>query len=311
MGNPLVPLPRSGGRSAAHLPAPRTPLTLRREHHHTDFPLDALLAAKGEHRISVCLPARDEEATVGRIVETLAHDLMRSCRLLDELVVLDHRSTDGTAEIASAAGARVVSADSVLPEHGPAIGKGDVLWRSLAATSGDIVVWLDADLVDLTSDVVTGLVGPLLHDPHVTMSRAVYERPLAGAAGEGGRVTELTARPVLSLLHPRLAHVRQPLGGEYAARRDVLEAVPFEPDYGVEMGLLIDVAAAWGADSIAQVDVGQRVHRNRPLSALTIQAREVLRAALCRSDASAAAGLRGDLPLRPPLRELRLQELVS
>jgi glucosyl-3-phosphoglycerate synthase len=289
----------------------RTQIDLRRNHHHSDFSAADLLALKGCHRISLCIPARNEAATVGRIVATLQAALVRDCPLLDELVVLDHASTDETATVSRDAGATVISADLVLPEYGPAIGKGDVLWRSLTTTSGDIVVWLDADLVGLTADVVVGLVGPLLVDPSVTMVRAVYERALAGEVGEGGRVTELTARPVLSLLHPRLAHVRQPLGGEYAARREVLEAVPFEPDYGVEMGLLIDVAAGWGAESIAQVDVGQRVHRNRPLSSLTGQAREVLRAALSRADTSASAGLRGDLPLRPPMRDVRVRDLVG
>jgi glucosyl-3-phosphoglycerate synthase len=289
----------------------RTQIDLRRHHHHSDFSAADLVALKGCHRISLCIPARNEAATVGRIVSTLHAALVRDHPLLDELVVLDHASTDETAAVSRDAGATVISADLVLPEYGPAIGKGDVLWRSLATTSGDIVVWLDADLVGLTADVVVGLVGPLLVDPSVTMVRAVYERALAGQVGEGGRVTELTARPVLSLLHPRLAHVRQPLGGEYAARREVLEAVPFEPDYGVEMGLLIDVAAGWGAESIAQVDVGQRVHRNRPLSSLTGQAREVLRAALSRADTSASAGLRGDLPLRPPMRDIRVRDLVG
>jgi len=296
---------------APRLARSRASVDLRREHHHSHFTLDTVLALKGCHRISLCIPAQDEAETVGRIVETLQAALVQEHGLIDELVVVDHRSTDATAQVARDAGARVVEADSVLPEFGPALGKGDVLWRSLAATSGDIVVWLDADLVGLTPEVVLGLVGPLLADPSVTMVRAVYERALTARAGEGGRVTELTARPVLSLLHPRLAHVRQPLGGEYAARRDVLESVPFEPDYGVEMGLLIDIAAAWGAESIAQVDVGRRVHRNRPLSALTGQAREVLRAALSRADASASAGLRGDLPLRPPMRDVRLRDLVS
>ena len=297
-----------------HLPRlgrPRIPIDLRREHHHREFALEDLMAAKGSHRISLCIPARNEAATVGLIVTTLHSALVRESSLLDDLVVIDHASTDATAQIARDAGARVISADSVLPDYGPALGKGDVLWRSLAATTGDIVVWLDADLVGLTADVVVGLVGPLLADPSVTLVRAVYERTLSGQTGEGGRVTELTARPVLSLLHPRLAHVRQPLGGEYAARREVLKSVPFEPDYGVEMGLLIDIAAAWGAESIAQVDVGTRVHRNRPLSSLTGQAREVLRAALSRADTSAAPGLRGDLPLRPPMRDVRERALVG
>lgn len=138
----------------------RIPIDLHREHHHREFALADLLAAKGSHRISLCIPARNEAATVGLIVATLHSALVRESGLLDDLVVIDHASTDATAQIARDAGARV-SADSVLPEYGPALGKGDVLWRSLAATTGDIVVWLDADLVGLTPDVVVGLVGPL------------------------------------------------------------------------------------------------------------------------------------------------------
>ena len=238
---------------------------------------------KGDRVVSVCIPARNEAATIAPIVQTIHRELVAATHLVDEIVVLDHTSTDGTAAIARAAGARVVSANDTLAAYGPAVGKGDVLWRSLAAARGDVIVWLDADLESFTSDYVTRLLGPLLLDDSVAMVRATYNRTLNGQAAEGGRVTELTARPALKLLFPHLAHVRQPLGGEYAIRRDVAEAVPFEIDYGVEIGLLIDVAERFGAASITQVDLGARVHRNRPLAELHDQAGEVLRAILTRA----------------------------
>lgn len=238
---------------------------------------------KNGRTISVCIPARNEAATIAPIVSAIYRDLVVSTDLVDEIVVLDHASTDDTTSIARSAGATVVSANDVLAEFGPAIGKGDVLWRSLAASQGDVIVWLDADLESFTSDYVTRLLGPLLLDAHVSLVRATYDRTLNGKSAEGGRVTELTARPALKLLFPELAHVRQPLGGEYAIRRDVAEAVPFEIDYGVEIGLLIDVAKQFGATSITQVDLGARIHRNRPLVELHDQAGEVLRAILTRA----------------------------
>lgn len=299
----------STGRQGARTGAPARPPVGLAHHHHSEYGVADLVAAKDGRRVSVCLAARDEEPTIGRIVRTLRP--LVDAGLVDDVVVLDHGSHDRTAAVAAAAGARVVPADSVLPQFGPAVGKGDVLWRSLAATDSDILVWLDADIVGLSCDVVRGLLGPLLADPATALVRAVYTRRLGAGRREGGRVTERTARPVLSLVHPRLAHLRQPLGGEYAGRRDVLEAVPFEPDHGVEMGLLIDVAERFGVGCIAQVDVGDRVVRNRPLSSVSGQAREVLRAALSRVDAPASAGLRGDLPLRPPMGDVREEMLAG
>ena len=157
-----------------------------------------------------------------------------------------------------------------------------MLWRSVEASTGDIVVWLDADLASFTAQYVTALVEPMLNDESIALVRANYQRTLHGEGDEGGRVTELTARPMLKLLYPELAHIRQPLGGEYAIRRDVAKALPFEIDYGVEMGLLIDVARTYGVESIAQADLGVRTHRNRPLSELHEQAIQVMRAALTR-----------------------------
>ena len=229
--------------------------------------------------ISVCIPARDEAATIGAVISPL-HELGD---LIDEILVVDHGSTDDTDAVASRAGARIVAADRVLSSFGPTLGKGDVLWRSVHASHGDIIVWLDGDLEVGTADYVRALIAPLLADNNISMVRATYDRTLAGKSSAGGRVTELTARPALKLLQPQLAHIRQPLGGEYAIRRTVASSLPFEVDYGVEIGLLIDVAHAYGVNSIRQVELGPRVHRNRTLAELHVQAGEVLRAILARS----------------------------
>lgn len=295
--------------TATPLPHPRTPLTPLPEpavSHHSAYPVPELVAAKAGRTVSVAIPARDEQATIADVVGLVVDGLVRRHGLVDEVVVVDHRSSDDTARLARRAGAVVQSADDLLAEHGVALGKGDVLWRSLVATQGDLVVWLDADLRSFGPHYVSGLLGPLLHDPDVALVRATYERAYAGVSGEGGRVTELLARPVISMLFPELSHIRQPLGGEYAVRRDVAESVSFEPDYGVEMGLLLDVAAKYGVDSIAQVDLGERIHRNRPLAALREQSRQVLRAVLSRTPHGAA--VHGAIPLRPPIAELKARD---
>jgi glucosyl-3-phosphoglycerate synthase len=176
-----------------------------------------------------------------------------------------------------------------------------VLWRSVEASTGDFIVWLDADLGSFTPDYVTGLLEPLLLHDDVAMVRSTYRRTFHGEGDEGGRVTELTARPVLKLLYPELAHIRQPLGGEYAIRRDVALATAFEIDYGVEMGLLIDVSRTYGVESIVQVDLGARTHRNRPLSELHEQALQVMRAALSRIP---ALNIAADDYSRPSLNDV-------
>lgn len=266
---------------------------------------EAAFLARAKHgtTVSVCLPARNEESTVAAIVEPIAHLLRDQAGFVDEIIVMDHASTDGTARAARAAGARVVDCDAIMPAFGPALGKGDVLWRSLFASTGDLIVWLDADLASFTPEHVTALARPFLTDARVGMVRGTPERSLDGVVGEGGRVTELTARPALELLVPELAHIRQPLGGEYAVRRSVAEAVPFEVDYGVEMGLLIDISRRFGVSSIEQVDLPVRIHRQRPLSELSVQARQVLRAVLSRSGPHSE---RLDSPLRPPARAARI-----
>lgn len=271
---------------------------LVRRFHHREFDAPSLVADKRGRRISVCLPARDEERTVGTIVEVIRRRLVEDVALVDEILVVDDRSTDGTATAAAAAGADVVSTADLLPEMGPGAGKGEALWKSVYASTGDVIVWCDADVTNFDEHFVAGLAGPLLRHPELAFVKAYYERAHDGRPGEGGRVTELVARPLLSLLFPHLAGVVQPLGGEYAGRRDVLEQLPFVEGYGVDLGLLVDVAARFGTDALAQVDLGARVHRNRPLTELSPQALAVLHTALRRAGLAPADHLGATL-LRP------------
>ncbi|WP_236791232.1 glucosyl-3-phosphoglycerate synthase [Amycolatopsis sp. GM8] len=244
----------------------------RRSSHTADWRPADLLAAKGGTTVSVVIPARDEEATVGDIVRTIRRDLVDGIPLVDEVLVVDSRSQDATARVAAEAGASVVAQDSVLPMLPGMAGKGEALWKGLAATSGDIVVFVDGDLYDFTSDYVSGLLGPLLTDESVAYVKGFYHRPLVGANGTdaegGGRVTELVARPLLNMYWPELAGFVQPLAGEYAGRREVLESIPFVVNYGVEVGHLIDILQEHGLDALAQVDLGKRTHRHQSTQAL-------------------------------------------
>ncbi|MEA2704488.1 MAG: glucosyl-3-phosphoglycerate synthase [Actinomycetota bacterium] len=255
-------------------------------------------------RVSVCMPARNEEATVGAIVASIVEELVERHHVVDEVVVVDDGSTDATAAVAADAGAVVVSASSVLPECGPGTGKGEALWKSLYVATGDVLVFCDADLTDFDPAFVTGLLGPLLLDPtgrpDVGFVKGHYDRPVGG-----GRVTELMARPALGLFFPELLRIRQPLGGEFAARRAVLEQVPFVQGYGVDLGLLVDVAARFGPESIAQIDLGTRTHRNRGLDELGQQATAVLRVALRRAGVPDRPGWgEADVAERPPIVEV-------
>lgn len=251
---------------------------------HAEFDAARLVEHKGAQRVSVCLPARDEQDTVGPIVERIRAELVDRHALVDELVVIDDHSTDRTADVASAAGAKVYDAGSILPEYGEGHGKGEAMWKSLFVSSGDLIVWCDADVRDFDARYVVGLVGPLLTVPDLMFVKGFYDRPVAPDGTGGGRVTELVARPLLSVLFPHLSPIVQPLAGEYAGRRDALEQLPFVQGYGVDLGLLIDVARRFGAAAIGQVDLGVRVHRNRPLSELSPQAMSVLQTALRRAD---------------------------
>jgi len=233
--------------------------------------------------ISVCLPARDEAATVGEIVAPIRRRLVDGLGLIDELIVIDDGSSDGTAPAALAAGADVVPVETILPGERPGSGKGNVIWRSLAACNGDIVCWIDADIRNFELHFITGLLGPLLDDPSLSFVKGHYRRPLDGQPTGGGRVTELVARPLLSRFFPALAGFAQPLAGEYAGRRGLLEALPMVEGWGVEVAMLIDAWRAVGIGALAQVDLGIREHRNRPLDELALSAMAVMSAVLQRA----------------------------
>jgi len=296
----------------------------RRSYRADDFPLERLLAAKRASgaTVSVVLPAREVADTIAPILQRLAP--LRDAGLVDELVVVDAGSQDGTAEVARATGARVAQESELLAQHGPARGKGDAMWRSLTATSGDVVLFLDADTEDFDARFALGLLGPLLTDDAVAFVKGAFRRPLR--VGDqvvpdgGGRVTELTARPLLNLHIPQLAGFAQPLAGECAARRALLEQLPFPVGYGVEVGLLIDALRHAGLDALAQVDLGSRQNRHQPLRALGAMAYAVTVAVERRvHDAAGTAGpgwlarphddrlelTEVVVDERPPLRSLR------
>ncbi len=248
----------------------------------SEFPAERVQRLKRGRAVSVCIPARDEATTVGEIVSTLVGSLMHESAVIDELLVVDDGSSDDTAAVAARAGAAVVSADRVLPQfEGP--GKGQAMWKGLHETSGDIVVFCDADVVGFDPAFVLGLVGPLLARDDAVFSKGFYDRPVEGTIEQGGRVTELMARPLISVLFPHLADLAQPLSGECAGRREVLEALPFAGGYAVDLALVIDVTERFGNTSLVQCDLGTRVHRNRPLSQLGPQALAILQVALARS----------------------------
>lgn len=258
--------------------------------HHGDFTAAGLAATKGGRRVTVCLPARDEEATVGAIVATIVSVLVEDHGLVDEVLVVDDGSDDATGARARLAGARVVRT--------PGLGKGGAMWTGVWEAEGDLLVFCDADVLGFSASFVVGLLGPLLVDQHFAFVKAFYERPYRDLPGEGGRVTELVAKPLLRRLFPHLATVRQPLAGECASRREVLEQLSFVEGYGVDLGLVIDVAARFGAGALAQIDLGYREHRNRSLAELAPQADAVLATALAR------ARITGPIPEYPPLVEV-------
>jgi glucosyl-3-phosphoglycerate synthase len=260
----------------------------RRTYTATSWTAADLAAAKRAQgsTVSVVLPALDEEATVGAIVRAVRAGLVDHDPLVDEVVVVDSGSSDRTAAVAAAAGARVVDTGTVLPAHGRVPGKGEALWKALHATSGDLVVFVDADLVGFDPQYVVGLLGPLLTDPAIGYVKALYDRPLTTTEGivpsGGGRVTELVARPLLNAFWPELAGFVQPLSGEYAGRRELLERVPFVSGYGVEFGLLVDLAGLAGVDALAQVDLGTRRHAHQSDAALGRMAGQILQTAMTR-----------------------------
>lgn len=236
--------------------------------------LKDLLALKEKQgsTISLALPALNEEETVGKVIRTIQKELMEKYPLLDEIVLIDSNSTDRTRQIAKGLGVPVYIHQHLLPEMGSRPGKGEALWKSLLVTKGDIIAWIDTDIVNIHPRFVYGIIGPLLLNRNIQFVKGFYRRPLKVGdkvqAGGGGRVTELTARPLLNLFYPELSGVVQPLSGEYAGRREALEKVPFASGYGVETGLLIDIFEQFGLRAIAQVDLQERIHHNQELEAL-------------------------------------------
>jgi glucosyl-3-phosphoglycerate synthase len=248
-----------------------------RSFHHSLYPPERI-ALERTQSVSVCLPARECAGTVGEIVDALLG--LREVGAIDEIVVIDAASGDGTAAVAQSAGATVYQEAQLLPSHGPVLGKGDAMWRALSVLEGELVCFLDADTEGFSAHFASGLLGPLVCESGVSFVKAFYRRPLAydGVSdGEGGgRVNHLTARPALALFYPELAGVRQPLAGEIAARRELLAELPFATGYGVEIAMLIDAWRRLGLDGLAQVDLDEHRNRHQPLSALAPMALTVL-----------------------------------
>jgi glucosyl-3-phosphoglycerate synthase len=264
-------------------------------HHWDDWPLPSLLAAKGAARVSLVVPARNEAATVGDVVTRVREALMETVALLDEIVVIDSDSTDATYAAAEDAGAVVHRASEIRPDLGRHPGKGEAMWKSLFVTSGDLIVFMDADLLDWDTHFVPGLLGPLLSDPDVALVKGFYERPFGTgddtAAFEGGRVTELVARPLIALLAPELRGLIQPLAGEWAIRRELFASLSVPTGYAVELAALMDTVQARGMDAIAQVDLGRRAHRHQALRDLGGMATQITAAAFARATGSAPASV--------------------
>jgi glucosyl-3-phosphoglycerate synthase len=276
----------------------------------TQFAVESLLERK-TGRISVILPAREVAATIGPIVDSVA--ALRELGLVDEILAIDAASDDGTAVVAANHGATVLQEDELLTEFGPARGKGDAMWRGLSVAGGEIVVFLDADTSDFSPGFVTGLLGPLLENPQIRFVKGAFARPLrlGGSllAGQGGRVTELVARPLLPLYAPPLAGFDQPLAGELAARADLLRRLPFPAGYGVEIANLLDAAREAGTDALAQVDLGTRQNRHQSLRDLSAMSYAVMVAAAARLHPAglAAAPAPGPLALPPVPGETALE----
>jgi glucosyl-3-phosphoglycerate synthase len=278
-----------------------------RTFHHSLYP-PRRIATERRQSVSVCLPARDCAGTVGEIVTRLSR--LRELGAIDEIVVVDAASRDGTAQIAQRAGARVLQEDELSSELGPVLGKGDAMWRALPVLSGELIVFLDADSEGFSEHFAAGLLGPLVCEQGISFVKAYYRRPFAHDGvclpEGGGRVNHLMARPALSLLYPDLSAVRQPLAGEIAATRELLETVPFATGYGVEIAMLIDVWRARGLQAIAQVDLDVHRNRHQPLSALSEMARTVLATMLARLPEGPHAVPPAALPVsRPPLAATR------
>jgi len=248
---------------------------LDRTWHHSRFAdIGALVALKNQKnlKISLAFPTLNEAATIGKEILVIRTELMDRYPLIDEIAVIDSSSTDSTRKVAERFGARVFESKSILPNQGTYRGKGENLWKSLYALQGDLIVWVDADISNIDPKFVYGLIGPLLEDDTIAYVKAFYERPIRSAESlapsGGGRVTEILVRPLFSLFYPELARLVQPLSGEYAGRRSLLEKLAFSVGYGVELGHLIDIYHQFGIGALAQVDLDLRIHRNQTTQAL-------------------------------------------
>lgn len=276
-------------------------------YHHSAFPPEHLAAGRRES-VTVCVPARNEAETIGAIVSGLLD--LREAGVVDQVLIADQDSDDGTGAIAAGLGAEVVRTSAVMPHLGPVAGKGDNLWRALSAVTGDVVCFVDADSADFGPHFVCGLVGPLLCEPGTQYVKAFYRRPWRDGEGVrptgGGRVTQLLARPLLSRFYPELLTFEQPLAGEMAARRALFEAVPFATGYGLEIGLLIDIHRRVGLSAMCQVDLDSRQNRHRPLEQLGPMSDAVLETLLARAaEDDRVRGVPAHRHERPPLARVR------
>ena len=274
-----------------------------RTFHHSQFWDIKRLVEEKERQgltISLCLPSLNEEKTIGQEIVILKAELADRYPLIDEIAVVDSGSTDRTREIAASFGADVYLASEHLIEEGQQQGKGENLWKALFLLKGDIIVFVDADIRNIHPRFVYGLVGPLIHDPSVHYVKAFYDRPLAFSGGlrptGGGRVTEILIRPLFSLFYPELTAILQPLSGEYAGRRSILEQIPFPVGYGVETGMLIDIYDRLGLYGFAQTDLDRRIHRNQETIALGRMAFGVLRTFMARLQRRGAVEFHDTLP---------------
>ena len=284
-------------------------------YHHSQFwDLRRMIAEKERKnlRLSLCIPTLNEGKTIGKEIVLFKSELMTRYPLLDEIAVVDSGSSDNTREVAAEFGADVYLSSAILPEMGEKKGKGENLWKALYQLKGDIIVYVDADIKNIRPHFVSGLVGPLIYQPEVKYVMAFYDRPLASAQGirpsGGGRVTEILVRPLFSLFFPELTGLIQPLAGEYAVRREVLEQLPFPIGYGVETSHVIDVYRTWGLEAFAQTDLDQRVHRNQSTRDLGRMAFAILRTFFYRLH---SLGLIHDLPdLKSVLRQFQSHDGV-
>jgi glucosyl-3-phosphoglycerate synthase len=264
---------------------------LRRTWHHSRFQNIGRLVSLKEKKglkISLAFPTLNEELTIGKEILVMRTELMDRYPLVDEIAVIDSSSEDNTRKVAERFGARVFTSKTILPKYGTYRGKGENLWKSLYALEGDIIVWVDADISNIAPKFVYGLIGPLLEDDKIGYVKAFYERPIRSSGGiapsGGGRVTEILVRPIFSLFYPELARLVQPLSGEYAGRRGLMEKIPFSVGYGVELGHLIDILRIAGIDALAQVDLDMRIHRNQTTASLGKMAFGILHTFLSRGE---------------------------